>query len=179
MHENEKRTAFHLPSFSGLDNRNAPQREGVRVSLAGVGVGSGATAESSSNSSTPLSYDGKFFDYSQNYAPDAPDLNPYFTAFYTNRFSQTTTQTQDWTGSFEVGGDLTGNALLAQLLTMRQLEFGLEVSGDLYLVSGSLLLDVTETFPNAEHTVPEPGSLALALSTLAGFGAAGWRRRRR
>lgn len=152
------------------------ESESVSVSLAGTGIGSGATALSES-SGIATAYNGQSFDYQNGYngygyscgnrcSGWAPGSWSYY---YSDNNTQTTTQTRDWTGDFEISGDLSDLSLLNSLLNGGQLEYELLVSGDLRITGASLTLDITELAPQAVNAVPEPASLALALGALGGL----------
>ncbi len=162
------------------------QSEGVGVALEGVDMGSGATPESNASTSV-TAYNGRSFDaqygspggvyyYSCGNRTCSYQVYGNVESYYSNNYVNTTTNTVDWNGGFEVSGDLSGTSLLDQLLFTRQLDFDLLVSGDLTLIGGTLWLDVTEV---PQNKVSEPGSLSLALASLVGWGAVGWRRRKR
>lgn len=153
------------------------QQESVNLSLAGVNVGYGetelskSTLHSTSTGRSPVDQ-----------APDRSDSGrekcKWFIVYicswetgtwkyYTDNVkTKTTTNTQTWTGNFDITGTTTDQSIIDQLLNHKYLEFSLGLTGDLFLTGAQIDLDVTEIAAE----VPEPSTALLMLAALGGLG---------
>lgn len=136
------------------------QQESVSLALAGVTVGSGATTATQTSSTTTSS--GQL-------SLDSVYCFLACLTKYSDNITVTTTNTTDWTGSFTISGTVTDASILSQLLSNDQLLYSLTTSGDVYLTSAQLNLDITPT-TQASSAVPEPSTILLALAGLGGIG---------
>lgn len=152
------------------------QAESVNVSLAGIASGAGETSLTQSSSSSTV-YQGQTYDgasgyngYSYSCGNHCGGWSPgNWNYYYSNNYTQTTTNTQDWTGGFTIAGIITDQWILDQLNDFNTLEFSFLVGGDLYLTGGQLSLDVTEIAPPPGNSVPEPSTTLLMLAALGGL----------
>lgn len=162
------------------------EAESASVSFAGIGVGSGSTAMSQS-STTGTAYNGQSFDSQSGYngygyscgnrcSGWAPGSWSYY---YSDNYTQTTTQTTDWSGDFAISGMLSDLSLLDSLLIGGVLQYELLVSGDLRLTGATLTLDISDLNSEPSSSVPEPTSLALLAVALGGLAYSSRRRKPR
>lgn len=153
------------------------QQESASLSLAGIDVGYGetelskATSKSTSAGRSPVGQD-----------PDKTDSGYekcFWLFFYICNWEQgtwkyytdnvktvTTTDTQTWTGSFDITGTTTDRSIIDQLLNNKYLDFGLGLTGDLFLTNAQIDFEATEIAAE----VPEPSTALLMLAALGGLG---------
>ncbi|WP_306396702.1 PEP-CTERM sorting domain-containing protein [Telluria beijingensis] len=166
------RNATSFETVTGLG-----KKESVSLSLAGVNVGSGSTKLTESTKNTTSA--GRTPVYSENKSDNGYEqcgLGVFGNEcawqtgtwnFYTDNVkTQTTTNTSDWTGNFDISGSTTNQSIIDQLLNNKYLDFGLDIAGDLYLTGAQIDLDVTEIAAE----VPEPSTVMLMLAALGGLG---------
>ncbi|MTW14131.1 PEP-CTERM sorting domain-containing protein [Pseudoduganella eburnea] len=180
-------------SYTYVRNKNYQQSvaqsgetEGASLSLAGIGAGSGATALTQSSAQN-TTHDGMSWEgyssqpgYYQYYSCGNRCSGSYWVSgsysnYYGDQYTQTTTTTKDWNGSFSIAGEISNQDMLDQLLSSHKLDWNLLVNGDLNLSNARLQLDVEELAPPA--SVPEPSS--MLLTGLGLLGLAGMKRRSR
>lgn len=168
LHYNREVTAFQSVLAMG-------EQEGATLWLGGVEVGSGATALQTTvdvRDSKVKAEQGKDSQFTAGFrACDSNGNNcswqngkwEYFTDQVT---TETTTTTKTWTGDFSIADTTTDASIIAQLLSNKYLDFGLDLTGDLFLKGAQISFDVTEI----EAEVPEPSSALLMLAALGGLG---------
>ena len=152
------------------------EQESAVLSLGGIVVGSNGTTMSETSSSAtvgpvPTAQDAKFIagvktgcDSNGN---NCTGWQPGQWQFYTDNVSTTTTTTtQSWTGDFDISGTTTNRDIIDQLLNNKFLDFGLDLTGDLFLRGAQISFDLVEV----EAEVPEPSSVLLMLAALGGLG---------
>jgi len=153
------------------------QQESASLSLAGIKVGYGetelskATSKSTSAGRSPVAqttdttdsgYE-KCFWFIVNICKWEQGTWKYYTD---NVKTVTTTNTQTWTGSFDITGTTTDRTIIDQLLNNKYLDFGLGLTGDLFLTNAQIDFDATEIAAE----VPEPSTALLMLAALGGLG---------
>lgn len=171
-------STYERSSISRKTVQQNGESEAVSVSLGGKDVGSGSTTiASSSITGSPVYTNqtldtwngspGYYYSCGNNSCWASGNINGY----YTNHFTQTTTSSTDWSGTFSLSGNITDQSVLDQILNTGLLPFALGVTGDLSLTSARLTLDYSEIAfaPANTNSIPEPSSLLLGLAGLGGL----------
>jgi hypothetical protein len=170
-------TAYKRTGTRSQTVEKTGEQEAVSLSLGGVAAGSGAT--SLAESSSQQVYEGFYSDQEVKRGPEGYyycgngcsgygplNIDNYYSAPIVTQ----TNQVRDWTGTFTISGTIDDQATLDALLTSGRLAFDLGISGDLYLSSSTLQLDITEKVKPPPGQVPEPATSWLMLGALGVLG---------
>lgn len=163
------RDVTNYKNVQGLD-----QQESAVLSLAGIQVGSGATKKTEWIDIEKSAVDSRSQPTNKIAGFEKCDSNGNNCSwqqgkwdYYTDNVkTETKVNNTAWTGIFDISGVTTNETIIQQLLGQKYLDFGLALTGDLFLSSANITLDVTEI----PAEVPEPSTVLLMLAALGGLG---------